>query len=176
MNGAGRRSKGATAERELAKLLAEQLGSDITRNLEQTRSGGHDLTGVGAFALEVKRQEKLNINAWWEQAREQAERSGMKPALAYRQSRKPWRFIVRLGDVSGTFVGQPFTVEMCIDGFCVLVRERLPARSLVKDRLKAATSVAPKISRREFMEAMAARHEDNKGRVIDINRRKGSNL
>lgn len=125
MTGRGRRSKGAAAERELARLLSDHLGASIIRNLEQTRSGGADLLGVGAFALEVKRQESLSLGAWWQQACDQAQRAGMKPALAYRQSRRPWRFVVQVGTVNEIFAGQPFTAELCIEGFSLLVRETL---------------------------------------------------
>jgi Holliday junction resolvase len=116
------RSKGARGERELARLLADELGTDITRNLLQTREGGHDLEGL-PFALEVKRQETLNINAWWRQAVAQAEASGLSPALAYRQSRKPWKFIVRLSDVSSSVNDTGLRCEIEMDAFCYLIRE-----------------------------------------------------
>ncbi len=116
------RSKGATGERELCRLLSEHLDTVIVRNLEQSRSGGHDLTGVGGFALEVKRQEQLSIGAWWQQALEQAERAGLKPALAYRQSRKPWKFIVRLQDIADNMTGGN-VAEVGLEAFCQLVRE-----------------------------------------------------
>lgn len=125
MTGRGRRNKGASAERELARLLSDHLGASIIRNLEQSRSGGADLLGVGAFALEVKRQESLSLGAWWQQAVDQAKRSGMKPALAYRQSRRPWKIVFEIGAVNPDYQGQPFTVETCIGGFCLLVRETL---------------------------------------------------
>lgn len=58
------RAKGASAEREFAQLIHQHLGVDLRRNLEQSRSGGHDLVAVGtdsvslaldAFAIEIKR-------------------------------------------------------------------------------------------------------------------------
>jgi len=127
MNGKGRRCKGAQAERELANILSAELGRDISRNLEQTRCGGADLLGFGPFAIEVKRQEQLNINTWWEQARQQAERSELKPALAYRQSRKPWRFVVQISDLADNFENQPSTAEISLEAFATLVRESLLA-------------------------------------------------
>lgn len=89
MNGKGRRSKGANAEREFAQLLGERLGLKLERNLEQTRKGGHDLLGIPGLAIEVKRCEQLAINQWWRQAVRQAS-EGLIPCLAYRQNRKPW--------------------------------------------------------------------------------------
>ncbi len=120
------RNKGAAAERELAKLLSDELGADITRNLLQTREGGHDLNGVTGWALEVKRHETLNLNAWWKQTTDQAKRIGKKPVLAYRQSRQPWRFVVRLNDISSTMTGD-HTAQINLDAFCLLVREQIPA-------------------------------------------------
>lgn len=117
------RSKGARGERELANLLAEHLGTEISRNLLQTRQGGHDLDGL-PFALEVKRHEQLNLNAWWTQATRQAESAGLPPALAYRQSRKPWRFIVRLADLCPNITGE-HTAEISLEAFCLIVREAL---------------------------------------------------
>ena len=97
----GAKAKGATAERELAAILTEWATSagipiDLMRNLEQTRSGGHDLVGTEPYgiAIEVKRVEVLAMPAWWRQAVRQAEAVGCSPVLAWRQNRKPWRFRV----------------------------------------------------------------------------------
>lgn len=91
--GASQRNKGANAERELIRLLAERLDiADLRRNLEQTRNGGFDVLGLPGIALEVKRQETLALPAWWRQTVSQALRDGGIPVLAYRQNRRPWRF------------------------------------------------------------------------------------
>ena len=94
------RNKGASGERELAMLLMGwglEIGVklDLERNLEQWRSGGHDLIGVPGLAIEVKRVEVLAVASWWQQAVRQAERVKAVPMLAYRGNRKPWRFMVR---------------------------------------------------------------------------------
>jgi len=122
--GASQRRKGATAERELAHLLSDALGLDCARNLEQTRSGGFDLLGVDPWALEVKRHETLQLNAWWRQACLQAER--MIPALAYRKSRQPWRFRVPLPVLLGRFEGgydRAPIAELDFDGFVLATDE-----------------------------------------------------
>jgi Holliday junction resolvase len=110
------RNKGAAGERELAKLLSDQLGAEVSRNLLQTREGGHDLDGL-PFALEVKRQEGLKINTWWKQAVTQSQTSGLAPALAYRQSRRPWRFVVLCPALTGDH-----TAEISLGAFCEIVR------------------------------------------------------
>lgn len=70
----------------------------LKRNLEQTRGGGHDLSGLEEFglAVEVKRVEKPAINSWWSQAVRQALKAKAIPVLAHRRNRQPWRFRVRV--------------------------------------------------------------------------------
>ena len=137
MSGKGSRTKGASAERELIKLLEDHLGDivhqqnlSLQRNLEQTRSGGHDVIGLDDIAIEVKRQERLQLKAWWNQAVEQAD--DHVPVLAYRQSRRPWRFIVPMyflcserwqKEVWAHYI--EFTPEISIDMFASIVRDRL---------------------------------------------------
>lgn len=99
----GAKAKGAAGERELAQLLTgwallRGIQIDLTRNLEQTRGGGHDLTGLERYgmAVEVKRVEANGLRQWWAQAVRQAEAvGGLTPVLAYRANRQPWRFRVR---------------------------------------------------------------------------------
>lgn len=128
------RNKGAVAERELSKLLGDRLGIDCYRNLEQTRSGGADLLGVGPWAVEVKRHERLAINTWWAQACAQAEDA--YPALAYRQSRQPWTVLVPLGvliDESDDWVAG-YRIALSLEGFCHITR-----RMEAKDEHRAAS-------------------------------------
>jgi len=87
------RSKGARGERELLYMLAADLGVPLKRNLSQTRNGGADCLDIPGIALEIKRHERLNIPEWWRQACAQATPDD-RPILAYRQSRRPWTFIV----------------------------------------------------------------------------------
>jgi len=116
------RTKGAQAERELAGMLRSELG-DVTRNLNQTRDGGCDLLGVGPFALEVKRQEKLELRAWWQQACDQADRERLIPALAYRQSYRPWQFVVPAGALMHSIPMDGPVAYLEIDGFVTVTRE-----------------------------------------------------
>ena len=88
---ASQRNKGASAEREVLRLLAGLLGvQSLERNLQQSRNGGADCLAVRGFAIEVKRQEALSRPAWWRQACSQAEALGLEPMLLYRRSREPW--------------------------------------------------------------------------------------
>ena len=94
MSGAASRRKGATGEREVLRLLGELLGEALERNLSQSRSSGSDCIGVKGFAIEVKRQERLNRQAWWRQAVDQASKENGEPMLLYRRSREKWRAFI----------------------------------------------------------------------------------
>ncbi len=87
---ASQRRKGAQAEREVLKLLGEELGQALKRNLTQTREGGADCLCVWGWAIEIKRQEALSRPSWWRQAVAQAEKVGQEPMLLYRRSREAW--------------------------------------------------------------------------------------
>lgn len=128
------RLKGAAAERELARLLTAELGAVVTRNLEQCRDGGAsgDLLNIPGFSLEVKRAATPRLGAWWAQAVGQAEKCGRIPALAYRLDRRDWRFLLPLSALADDLNTQPpllgLAAELSIEGFCLVVRERLNPR------------------------------------------------
>jgi hypothetical protein len=146
--GAMQRNKGAAGEREVLKLLGERLGITLNRNLSQTRNGGADCVELGRIRLEIKRQEKLNIPAWWRQAEEQAglllvsidtnnnsdgdlnaqnlpgsppgKPDRLIPALAYRQSHKPWTFVLDSFDLK-LLPCRGHLLSMNVDTFCSIV-------------------------------------------------------
>lgn len=128
------RSKGAAGERELATLLRDRAGATVTRNLSQTRDGGHDLEGL-PWAVEVKRYREAKrglIRGWWEQACSQADLDGRPPLLAYRQDRDEWRFVL-----PGSDSRYEMTAEVGVDRLLEILRESLPR----------AASAEPEISR-----------------------------
>lgn len=127
------RAKGASGEREFCRVLTDLLGDALTeplkRNLEQTRNGGHDILGIQAFALEIKRYKRIkdgDIKKFWEQACEQAERAGGYPALAFREDLQSWRVRVPMDvlykDMSENF-DLAYTVELSVEGFAFVLRE-----------------------------------------------------
>jgi Holliday junction resolvase len=118
------RAKGKSAERELANLLAQRLGIEFSRNLDQVRDGGFDLISDLPLAIEVKRCERPTIGQWWEQARRQAT-AGKIPVLCWRQSRKPWAVVVPLGWLTGLDLDPMATATIDLDGFVELVQRRL---------------------------------------------------
>lgn len=100
------RNKGAAGEREVFKILADELGVELKRDLSQTQDGGCDFSLAG-FSCEIKRQETLNLQTWWNQTCYSAGRNAEVPALIYRQSRQPWRVIVPFDAVSPLFLCDP---------------------------------------------------------------------
>lgn len=146
MSGARSRNKGSAGERELARLLSDELGVEVVRRLGQARDGGHDLDGLPGWCLEVKRRAKVSEadkRRWWGQAVGAAEVQALemrvldgwfaRPAVLYRADRGKWRAIVELSAINGDFAHAPCdyenTAEISLLSFCQLVRESLPVES-----------------------------------------------
>ena len=107
MNGRGSRAKGADGEREVLRILEDQLGLKLVRNAQQTARGGRDICedvdrmqGPIKFSIEVKRQETLCLPAWWAQTVEQARAVHRIPVLFFRGNRQPWRVALCPSDVN----------------------------------------------------------------------------
>ena len=137
------RTKGAKGEREFCKVLSEELDflgvdSALSRNLSQTRDGGHDIAGLGQFAIEVKRAAVADVRSWWAQAVMQADDAGKFPVLAYRLDRRSWRVVMHINDIThpdfalSANDGHEFTVEIGLALFAQVVADRF------KDQREAA--------------------------------------
>lgn len=134
------RAKGKSAERELIgelkRLLPPEMTSELTRNLDQTRDGGHDILGLDGWAIEVKRYAQVlpaDLVRFWTQACEQSARiDGTRPVLCFRADRREWRVVLSMRDVAGWFCHDTYenTVEMSLDVFCQLVLLRKEALSV----------------------------------------------
>ncbi len=86
------RDKGASYEREIAKLLSAELHLQIERRLGQARDGGDDLTGVPGFAIELKRRAKSpSVLTFLRQAQRTVvdDASGRMPVLIMRGDNAP---------------------------------------------------------------------------------------
>lgn len=103
------RQKGAKGERQLATQLNAIVNAlllkhglpipakpVIQRNQNQSAVGGNDLSNTFSLSIEVKRQENLNVEAWWRQCCYAAERNQEFPVLVYRQNNGPWRVVINL--------------------------------------------------------------------------------
>ena len=132
------RAKGAGAELEFSNIIYQWSGIRLVRNLEQSRSGGHDLIvhadEVGqvadnfrTLAIECKRYGKVTpglIKTWWQQAREQAQLNRLHPVLAYRADRQDWQVITPLYLINPDLcqgVSLECTCSMSVMGFCSVI-------------------------------------------------------
>lgn len=108
--------KGKRAEREIVKLLqpiidkvygeAGIIGNDfpvLQRNTLQSDKGGYDIVGLDWLAIEVKHQEQLSINTWWQQTLKQT-KSGQMPTLFYRKNNVKWKVVI----ITGAWLGQGY--------------------------------------------------------------------
>ena len=131
MTGRASREKGARGEREVCKLLSENLGGQFNRLLKQYQQGQlADIEQlVGVYSLEVKNCAKTNFRAWWQQAVTAADKRGAVPCLAYKVPRKGWKFVVPLPQAWAT--GKQwardwqYTMTLEPDGFYLIVREQM---------------------------------------------------
>ena len=129
--GISQRNKGQRGERELFGMLSDELGFVVKRNIDQIRAGGADCIEIPGWAVECKRCETLNINAWWAQAEGQAEKltsyqNRVLPILFYRQARQPWKAVINLNHILARSLHGK--THMAIIGFetaCGIIRESL---------------------------------------------------
>ena len=99
-------NKGKAGEREICAILnaiVKELRQSwglpplakedelFQRNQNQSAVGGDDISNSLSLSIEVKRQETLSIDKWWEQTLFSAGRSKGIPILFFRQNRKKWR-------------------------------------------------------------------------------------
>lgn len=131
MKPGGARMKGQDGEREVIKLLepiVRNCGQGMLfRNLNQTREGGHDIVGLDWLAIEVKRQETLDIESWWAQTLRQAGNDKV-PVLVYRQNRKAWQVCMwgKVGEIT-------CRVQISFDIFKVWLLHEIEVRQAMVD-------------------------------------------
>lgn len=91
------RRKGAVGEREIAKYLREH-GYDAKRG-QQYRGGADspDVTGLTGFHIEVKRVERLDLNAAMEQSIKDSGKDEI-PIVVHRRNNDYWKVTMRLDD------------------------------------------------------------------------------
>ncbi len=95
MGGNMSRDKGQRAERAAIALLQPVVNEEyakrgldaprLQRNTLQSDKGGYDISGLLWLGLEIKHQETLAIEKWWEQTVRQA-KAGAEPVLMYKQN------------------------------------------------------------------------------------------
>jgi hypothetical protein len=108
MNGSFSRNKGKRGESEVLLLFVGAMrqveyklgitaddstapSKKIQRNLNQSIDGGHDIVGIPFYAVEVKRVEKPQLNAYWKQTMEQAIKAQLRPLLVWKVAKQDWK-------------------------------------------------------------------------------------
>jgi len=91
------REKGRRAELEVVALCRAE-GWPASRNLDQARDGGSDILGIPGLCLEVKRTERADVWAWWQQATNAA-KPGQIPTVAFRRSQSDWLAICEFSEL-----------------------------------------------------------------------------
>ena len=104
------RDKGRRGEQDVARILRDGLGMDVQRNLDQTREGGYDITGLEPFCIEVKNRNRLQLKSWWKQTEAQAAPSCGVPVLVYKR-KGAWLCII---GVDGGYINTTLGTAMAI--------------------------------------------------------------
>lgn len=129
MNGAFSRNKGKRGELDLIHLLHDNLGGDFCRNYKQPAQAQHgDIEQlVGPYIVEVKNCAKLAIPQWWKQVCTAATARNAVPCLAYKLSRKGWKFVIPTNEARAANQvwshDLRYTQELFEEGFFLHVRE-----------------------------------------------------
>ena len=89
------RRKGKVGELEFARLCREQ-GYDVRRGQQYNGLEGEDVVGLPGIHVEVKRVEKLNLEAAMEQAIRNA--GGKVPIVAHRKNGGKWMITMPVED------------------------------------------------------------------------------
>ena len=87
------REKGKRAESEFINRFQPFFPGELKRNLLQTREGGADVSGAHPYQIEIKRCERLEKAKWWKQVLAATAPEEIS-VVAYRQSKKPWSFLI----------------------------------------------------------------------------------
>lgn len=96
--GRSAQAKGRRGEKELADFLRER-GFDARPGAPLNFGTQADVTGIDGLHIECKRHERIELGRWYEQAQQDAQRmQDGKPAVVFRQNRKPWMIALSLSD------------------------------------------------------------------------------
>lgn len=98
MSGKSSQRKGADAEREIVTIL-QSHGYPAQRGGSLSYGTAPDVYGLDGLHLEVKRRERLNLHAAYQQSQRDAQRfQDGKPIVVHRRSREPWMVTLSLDD------------------------------------------------------------------------------
>ena len=121
------RRKGASFERQICKLIKQNLNYDAKRNLDQYQAKGQADIVIPGWSIECKAYLKGTTfkRAWWEQAKESAASLNLTPVLIYKYNNCPIKCVISLNVLSRNFnVGHDLVCEVDIETWFYIVRER----------------------------------------------------
>lgn len=86
------KNKGKRGELEVVHILTDH-GFEARRTAQYCGNTGDaaDVVSDLPYHIEVKHQETLQIDKWWEQATHDAKESGKEPILVFRKNNQRWR-------------------------------------------------------------------------------------
>lgn len=125
------RNKGAAFEREISKLILDNLGIKTQRQLVQYQQKGlSDLVGLPGWSVECKRYKSAthaDKRTWWNQACVSAELEGGLPVVIYKVDRQEIRCIICLQPEDELFRMSDYTgtADISLELWFALVRESL---------------------------------------------------
>jgi len=92
------KDKGKRGELEIVHILQEN-GYDAHRSAQFCGNTGDapDVVSDFPFHIEVKHQERLEIDKWWEQASRDAK--GKPPCVIFRKNHQKWKICVDLEEM-----------------------------------------------------------------------------
>ena len=93
--GKAQRRKGADGEREIVHIIRDNLGIEVSRNLDQVRDGGADIF-LKPYRIEVKRRARIGLVYDWISQAEKACAIGERPVVAFRSDGRGWLALVPL--------------------------------------------------------------------------------
>lgn len=98
---AAERRKGASGELEVVHLLHSYGWPSARRTSDgrEQRLRGDIAGGPSGVHFEVRRRERVNVWACYEQAVSDLEHPGVIPVVAFRRSRSPWLAVIELPEL-----------------------------------------------------------------------------
>lgn len=125
------RNKGASFEREIAKMLHLDLGLNAKRDIEQYRAADHgDIVTDDAtwpYVIECKRYGGKGHTfkpEWWKQVEKAAQAAGKEPVLVYKYDRQPITVAMRMEHLMGDGALHDEKVRMDWEAFIYVAREK----------------------------------------------------
>ena len=112
------RSKGATFERAVCKIIFDELGVEVRRNLSQYQERDLGDIMLDPFMIEAKRYASGNWfqKPWWEQAKTAAAKQNMIPVLIWKYDRQPIRVTLPMYAVNSEWATDSGQYSWPVDG------------------------------------------------------------